>query len=220
MIRSHLAPSRLLALLFGALLALVPSSASAGSNLLANPDFPDVAESPLSPWTKALGDGSIYWTAYDVVDEPGSGSMLIFDDLGFGAPSIFSECVSVAGNAQVSARGHFRKGMVAASSSAVDLRIAFYGGADCGTGYLSEIKSGWKAPSASWTAIELTAQAPAAATRMRLQVIATAGSDSGKLELLADAFSLSHTGEISANLFVDGFESGNTSSWTQVSNGE
>lgn len=220
MIRSYFAPSRLFALLVGALLALVPSPASAGSNLLANPDFPDIEVDPLDPWTKSLGDGGIYWSAYDVVNAPGSGSMVIFDEIGLGSPSVLSDCVAVAGSAQVSARGHFRKGMVAASSSRFDLRVAFYSSATCGSGYLGEVKAGWTVPGSSWTAIDVNAQAPASATRMRLQVIASAGSDSGKLELLADAFSLSHSGEISANLFVDGFESGNASNWTLVSNGD
>jgi len=184
-----------------AAIAAVPALAE---NMLANPDFPDTI---LTPWT-VDANGEIYWSAYDVQDAPGSGSLLIVDNVPFYAPYAYSECVPVVGNAQVNAHGSFRKGAAAPSSARVEVRVVFYSSSSCAT-WIGEMKTGLLVPTSSWSPITLDGVAPSGAGGMRMAIKASAGTTGADLfEFHGDALSLSHTGQLSIGVFVDGFEDG------------
>lgn len=210
-----------LAASIAALLLAVAPPALAGTNLLANPDFPDQI---LNPWT-VDSNGEIYWSAVDVAGATNSGSLLIVDNVPFFGPWAYSECVPVSAGAAVQASGFFRKGSGAPSSARMELRVAFYStfiNATSCSGGVSEIVSELIEPNSSWSMVDLNGTAPAGAAGMRMRILASSGTSGTELfELHGDALSLSHEGALPSDglPFVDGFESGDTAAWSQVTSG-
>jgi hypothetical protein len=186
------------------LVMLVPATGSA-QELLSNRHF-------LTDLTDWIGVG--WWSSEDCFNDPKSGSATyINQDAGYSARYIVRQCVELPATSQVYAFSGYLYVPVGQSGDGWGkIGLVWYSLPGCGgAGFIGGDDAPHAYPDSSWqyTAIPL-ADAPATAVSVYVAITNQKTSSSGTFEAYVDELSL----VMLDKLFVDGFESGDTTEWS------
>ena len=102
-----------------AIAALAAAPLLAGTNVLANGEFPNDTK----PWSAPF---PIFWSNYDHANATSTGSARFTQPASFVASAMFSEGPAISGGQQVSAGGYFRTVAAGPSGATVEVGIRFY----------------------------------------------------------------------------------------------
>ena len=188
------------------LAAMIPASLAWGQNLVSNPGFDiDVAD-----WTSSA-EASLAWDPLDVEGNPVSGSALVTNlSISAGDATGASQCID---GLTAEAFYEFAAEILVPSGQSETghafLFVQWNDEPGC-SGYLGSVFSP-QVPSSTpdvWYGVSNIAQAPLGTESARLRLSVWKYEDVGSLEAHFDNV------EFEAMVFVDGFESGDTTMWS------
>lgn len=202
----RLSRGRLLPLVTALGLVLTAGSWSSAQNLLVNPNF----DTDVSGWTTWGTDVAIVWNPEDAHGSPTSGSGEVINSHAGSASGLRAfQCVSVTGGAYYQLRGKLLIPPGQPTLRGGELAIWWYADGSCQALIFTAVSPLVVWPEDEWveTAAPLS-EAPIAALSAWISLAVNQFEPGGTVSVLFDDLLFREV------LFVDGFDSGDTASWS------
>jgi len=182
-----------------------------GTDLAGNPNF----DTGLAGWTVvATVPGEVATDLDDAGEQPTSGSVAVTSTAGAGETWRLEQCVTLPAHGWSRLSGRLRSASAVPGAPVAHLEARYFGAVDCSSGALATIVTpavaGDTGP--AWVAVSGGgAPFPAGAHSANVRLIVVAGA-TNDVDLRADELFFGDDGL----LFADGFESGDTDSWSSA----